>query len=322
MTRINTVLLGYGKIGGLPTKHGVFECKLTHAGVIDKLEGFNLLGIVEPEKVARDVAVERHGKGVVFASIEEARDIISESTLIVDASPPKYRKENLEAVGIEKFFFIEKPTLLNFNDLVGFDSSRIFVNYWRRFVPAFRTLAERISSGYLGAIQYATVCYGNGLLNNGSHMADFAQMLLGDLGNVTWAKERRYNRLLPIEGDLDVDFLVESSTGFPVFFKSLDFKFFRENSLMIVFEKGEIEILSEGAIITERHIRPHSMLHDAMEMDYRVNRSTSVEVSNYLLWGYGCIYGALTGNGHNYSGVESAISSERIVLEARNIAQH
>jgi predicted dehydrogenase len=321
MSKIETVLLGYGKIGGLADKDGANPYKVTHAGAIYELEEFSLIGIVEPEKARRDKASERHGGNIVFSSLEQAREVINQATLIVDASPPKHRKANLVAVGNGKTFFIEKPTLLNMRELIGFDQSRIFVNYWRRFVPAFRSLANRITSGKFGVIQYARVCYGNGLLNNGSHMIDFAQMLLGDLGKVMWGKKVDHSVSYPIEGDFDVDFLVESKRGFPIFFKSLDFRLFRENSMTIVFEKGEIEILSESTVIRERGIKSHSTLYDCMEMDYKTKRSTRVDTSNYLLWAYSCIHKAITEKQLNYSGIESAISSERIVWAARKIAR-
>lgn len=71
---------------------------------------------------------------------------------------------------------IEKPLALRLEqaeDILSYArqvNSYIQVNYFRRYLPDFIRMRERIQSGEFGRIQLVTGLYGKGLFHNGSHL--------------------------------------------------------------------------------------------------------------------------------------------------------
>jgi len=316
MKQIRSLLLGYGKIGGGQSyEEGAGQSSIqSHADALNYFEEIEWCGILDPSEDAKIRSEKRHKTVPFFKSIDEMGRLIDTIDLVVDASPPGNRLANLSGFKNVKYFFIEKPTLLSCSELGGdIANKKIQVNYWRRFAPNYIELSGLINSGLLGKIQYSEIRYGNGLLNNGSHMIDFARMLLGEIDDIEWSKQIKIQDNLPIPNDKNADFILNMKGGFPIFFKALDFNIFRENSIRITGSDMEIEIAHEGAVIYKRGRRAHSSVRDSFEMNLEPFEIINVDVSNYLSWAYRSLINNILGQEKELSSLSQAMISESVV---------
>ena len=104
---------------------------------------------------------------------------------------------------------------------------------------------EKIAAGALGDIQQITAYYANGLLNNGTHIADALQFLLDD--KAAWASgiHNTQNTAAPFGGK-NVDGLVGFSKGAVAALQSLDSGSFGIHELRMLGKKGALFIGQNG----------------------------------------------------------------------------
>jgi predicted dehydrogenase len=91
--------------------------------------------------------------------------------------------------------------------------------------------------------------YGNGLLNNGSHMIDMVRMMFGEVASATVLERGCWSFNGPIAGDCNPCFALHMASGLTVQFAPLDFRAYRENGMIIWGTEGRLEILNEGLVV-------------------------------------------------------------------------
>lgn len=168
---------------------------------------------------------------------------------------------------------VEKPLGRDLRDAQAFLAEcrargiMVQVNLWRRADEHFRELARGQLTRQLGEVQAATCYYGNGLMNNGTHMIDFARMLFGEVAAVQLIGPDTGLVEGPLNGDRNPHFALWMQSGITVDYQPLRFGWYRENGIMIWGEKGRIDILAEGLIIQQFERTAHRAMLGEYEVE-------------------------------------------------------
>ena len=88
--------------------------------------------------------------------------------------------------------------------------------------------------------------YGNGLLNNGSHMIDFTRMLFGEIKRAKLFSSETSFVEGPIHGDKNIHFILDLSDNINVVFQSIPFVSDREVGLDIWGNNGRLGLFQES----------------------------------------------------------------------------
>ncbi|GAB4192648.1 MAG: hypothetical protein OHK0024_32840 [Thalassobaculales bacterium] len=166
---LEVAIWGCGAVAG----GGALPDCFTHAGAYAAAGGFRIVAAIDPDPARRAAFASRWQVPATFADLPDdlAVDVVSlcTPTACHAGHLARLRGHPCRAV------FAEKPLMA---DARGFPKP-LLVNHLRRFDPAMRALREEIAAGQWGALKAATALYTKGILNNGSHMIDLAQYLLG-----------------------------------------------------------------------------------------------------------------------------------------------
>ena len=183
------LIIGCGNIaGGFDAQRAADLPPLTHAGAYRQHGGFELVACVEPDALRRAAFVARWGVARGFADVGSAAaagpfDVISLCT------PTAWHGAHmLQLLALRpRMVFCEKPltpTLAESAELVRRCTEQgvaLAVNHNRRWAPDVWRWAEELAAGEWGVLRSAVGTYNKGVLNNGGHMLDLMQMLLGPL---------------------------------------------------------------------------------------------------------------------------------------------
>lgn len=180
----SVLIIGCGNIAGGYDKEDIAGPDiLTHAKAFNAHPGFDLVGCVDMSPgIARDFAdtwqVDRAYDSLDQALTDRDFDIISICS--VTSSHEAYLRQVLTSEA--KLIFCEKPitdSLVTAREMAALYNARMVVNYLRRFDPGIRQLASEIDRGVYGTFVSGKATYNKGLFNNGSHMTDLLNMLVG-----------------------------------------------------------------------------------------------------------------------------------------------
>ena len=86
-----------------------------------------------------------------------------------------------------KLIFCEKPISNSLEEVIKINSAckelgiLLAVNYTRRWDEDIIRLKSEIDSNSRGSIRSVVTYYNKGILNNGSHILDFLNFLIGDI---------------------------------------------------------------------------------------------------------------------------------------------
>lgn len=255
--RLRAVLVGAGKVGAgmaADPKMARYYPYATHAQVLATHPGFEWVGVVDTDPARLDEVRARWGVEVAGLDVADVAGRARPEVLVV-ATPPTARgpvfaaaPSSLRAVLLEKPLATTRQEAIALSELARSRGWLVSVNYWRRADATFRALASGGLTERVGRVQGATLYYGNGLRNNGSHLVDFARMLFGEVEEV-----RALDRGAPagpITGDVQFPFHLRLHDGTPVYGQPLDFRHYRENGVDVWGERGRMSILLEGLSVT------------------------------------------------------------------------
>lgn len=182
----DVLVVGCGAIaGGYDAERGSDSLPLTHAAAFTRHGGFRLAGCIDPDAERRNAFARRWGGAEAFADIKAAAarpvDVVS------ICSPTSCHAEHVEAA-LElnpKLIFCEKPLTSELADarrlIEACDASGVLlaVNHTRRWAPDIISLRDALARKETGEIRAVSCTYNKGILNNGVHMVDLLQFLLG-----------------------------------------------------------------------------------------------------------------------------------------------
>ena len=188
---------------------------------------------------------------------------------------------NLRAVLVEKPLGATAREAQAFVDACKMRGIAVQVNYWRRAVPAFRALAADGLAEAVGEVQAVFGLYGNGLMNNGSHLIDFLRMLCGEIDTVA-AQRAAQASPSSVPGDRNVACLLRLANGANAALSPVDFTAWREVGLDIWGRRGRLSIMQESLAITRFPRVENRGLENEWEIDSGGGMMSTVEVGTSL----------------------------------------
>jgi len=246
---LSTLLVGFGGIAhGLAadSRMASWFPIATHVQAIAQSDNFHLIGVVDPDPDARDVA-ETDWDVETFETIDAASSLAPD--IIVFATPPGERAAALAKFPDLKGVFVEKPLggedgrrLIDTCDALGIP---VQVNFWRRGDEMLQTLSNGVLTDRIGVLQAGHALYGNGLANNGSHLIDMIRMLLGE---PIWVQALGVVQPLPqspIADDVHVGFALGFDSEASVTAHPVNFSHYREVSLDLWGSHGRLAFMQE-----------------------------------------------------------------------------
>ena len=187
--QFRTALVGLGNIGlgfaddPLTRRHYRYA---SHAQVLAAHPSFAWEAAVDSNP---EVAAQTQARWGIAHAVSTMPDLLSryDPEVLVLATPPSARIPAVQVCPGLKAVLCEKPlggTLGEaraFLDLCEARGTLVQVNLRRRCDTLSRKLAVRELEAMIGQPQAVRGLYGNGLLNNGTHLVDFCRMLFGDV---------------------------------------------------------------------------------------------------------------------------------------------
>lgn len=187
---LRVLIIGCGNIaGGFDAARAADAEPVTHAGAFRRVDGFSLVACVDPDENRRLAFQRRWKVNEAFADVSALAGRAGEFDVISICSPTSLHGAHLEvALRLRpRLVFCEKPVTPSLAEsahwVARFDASKVHlaVNHTRRWAPDVLRLRDELQQGTWGRIRSAQGTYSKGVLNNGSHMVDLLQFLLGPL---------------------------------------------------------------------------------------------------------------------------------------------
>jgi len=187
---LDVLIIGCGNIaGGFDAERFNTATPFSHAGAYCAHGGYRLRACVEPDEIRRRAFQRRWQVETAFANLEQAATKGGRYDVVSICSPTPFHAQDLRAVlkMQPRLVFCEKPFTANLEEgrelVAAYFKAGIplLVNYTRRWDPRVRALAAELARGDWGQVRAAIGCYNKGLYNNGSHMLDLLEFLLGPL---------------------------------------------------------------------------------------------------------------------------------------------
>lgn len=293
-TALRTVLLGFGKIGAgyaADSRMANYFKYSTHAQVLKDHPQFSLEAVVDSDPEVCLSAVHDWKVKQAVVSIDQLKNR-GEIDVLVMATPPTKRLGIAEKFSNLKAVLIEKPLANSFVEAEKLGEvlrqRRIIaqVNFLRRADIQTRNFANGCLFDEIGKPQFATGVYGNGLINNGTHMIDLVRMLLGEIVSVQSLGAENQFEEGPIKGDRNFSFLLKLKNGLLVSMHPLHFSHYRENGLEVWGEKGKLEYMHGGLTLLKSPLLPNRMMENTSEIacDHSVKIASTLGTAIYEIY--------------------------------------
>lgn len=327
---LRTVLVGLGRVGIGYAEDPVMARWIpyaTHAQVLAEHPAFEWGAVADPSEAARRRASERWEVQVATACAEAVAERYAPEVAVI-ATPPGTRSEIVEALPTLRAVMVEKPlgrTRAEAEDFLALCAARsivVQVNLWRRGDEQFRALAGWRLEDEVGPPQAVFGVYGNGLVNNGTHLVDFVRMLIGEFDEVQALPVGARPSAGPIPGDREIAFSARLAGDIPLAVAPLDFGHYREIGLDVWGERGRLEILQEGltvSIYPREANRSASEEHEIASDQPRLLRSTIGHAFYHL---YTNLADVVNAGSELWSPGASALRAERVTEAVRESLVH
>jgi predicted dehydrogenase len=318
---LRTAVVGFGAAAdllGADRRMAQWFGPACHAQVLADHPAFDWRVVVDPRAEARDRASGMWGIADVCAAVDEIGDREALDCAVL-AMPPGAREAAVRALPNLRAVMVEKPLGRTLGESERFlelcDSRGILVQvaFWRRAVAAYRRLAAGELEQLVGKPQAVFGLYGNGLLNNGSHLIDFMRLLFGEVGASEALGPARRPAGGPIREDVDVPFALSFASGLTATVQPLDFGRYREVGVDIWGERGRLSILQEGLGLYRYPVNDNRGLEGEREVDSGNPEILEAQVRDCFRSLYDNLADALAGRGTLVSSGQSALGTEKIV---------
>jgi predicted dehydrogenase len=318
--QLRVLIVGCGNIaGGFDAERPASALPLTHAGAYWRHGGFRLVACVEPDAVRREAFMQRWLVEKGYPTIDAAAaagpfDVVSL------CSPTALHAAHIAAILPlhPRLLFCEKPVSGSAAEtaaaveVCASAGMKMAVNHNRRWSPDIVRLQGELKAGAAGAaspwgaVRSAIGIYNKGVLNNGSHLVDLVQMLLGPLELLAagapvfdhWKDDPTVPALLQTTGGIPVTLNVAHAADYAVF------------ELQLLTERGLVAIEDGGAgwrvrrVIGSPHFKGYAVLDAGQRQAGEYHASTLAAVGN--------IHAALTQGAPLASTGETALAAQRL----------
>lgn len=310
---LQTLLIGCGNIAGVfDLNRSSKDLPLTHAGAYKQDGRFKLSACVEPDENRREEFMRAWNIQMGFQSFEEVLKGDRQFDVISICSPTHCHAHDLEiAIHLKpKLIFCEKPVTSSFAEterLVG-ECKRLniqlAVNYTRRWDRDVTQLQTNIQNGQWGQLRSVIGCYNKGLLNNGSHLLDMLNFLLGTISIIKVGK--------PIhdffEHDPTVPMWLETENGCPIHIVAGHAQDYALFEIQFIFSTG-ILIMEDGGMFW----RSRQVVDSETFKGYRMLTDSVRNIGDYphaMTQAIDNIYRAITQDDRLFSTGETALVTQ------------
>jgi predicted dehydrogenase len=320
-TKLRTVVIGFGKIGAGYANDPLmarYYRYVTHAQVLAAHPAFSWEAVVDTSESVLEIARVKWKVPYTATRLEDLPADFKPDVAII-ATPPDTRLPILEQLPTLRGLLVEKPlgnTLAEANAFLDRCNERnipVQVNYWRRADDAFRNLANGGLEELIGKQQAVFGVYGNGLLNNGSHMVDFVRMLCGAIEAVSAIGGIQPFPGSPVPGDLNFPFTLRLSSGIAAMMQPLRVEHFRENGLDLWGEKARLSILLSGLGIMLYPCKENRAMMHERELAVDEPRMLETTIGDALYRMYDNLAAAVLNGDALCSPGSSALKTARVV---------
>jgi len=255
---LSVLIIGCGNIaGGLDAAGG--DTVLTHAGAYRQHGGFRLVACVEPDADRRAAFQKRWSTERSYAELSDALGTGIRYDVISICSPTAHHATDLREIltAGPRLVFCEKPMTSGVTEagdlVVDYRNAGILlaVNHTRRWDPEIAAFKMALQDGKWGSVRSVVGYYNKGIINNGSHMVDMLQYLLGPLEvRAVGSVQNDYSTDDPV-----VPALLATVDGIPVHLvtgAASDYALFE---VQFVMERGVIAIEEGGFKWRERAVQ-------------------------------------------------------------------
>ena len=315
---LRVLVIGGGNIaGGFDAQRASGSPPLTHAGAFNAHGGFELSACVEPDDEKRDAFMARWGVEHSFQDMTQAAASGLHFDVVSICSPTRAHHANaVTTLALKpRLVFCEKPLCPNVaeaEDLVRrcHDSGVLLaVNHNRRWDSAVIQLKGELASGEWGALRSATGYYNKGVLNNGSHLIDLLNYLVGPLTLVRagtpihdfWPQDPSIPALLATEASAPIMLNCGHAADYSLF------------ELQLVLECGVVAMEDGGLRWRRRRAAPSPEFsgYTALEAGSRDEGSYLRTMSNAVA----NIYDAVTTGAQLASTGDTALYAQRVCMQ-------
>lgn len=323
---LKIVLIGFGKIAAGYADDPVMARYFpyaTHAQVLHDHPAFSWDAVVDSLQEALDKAKKQWNVRYAARTTEEIA-VDYQPDVAVIATPPETRLNIIERLPSLRAILVEKPLSLTlrkgreFIDMCKNRNVLLQVNFVRRADEGSRALAGGQLDDLIGKSQAAFGIYGNGLLNNGSHMVDLTRMFFGEIESV-----RALSEPLPFgTGDFQVTFVLKFLNGLIVTMNAISFTYYRENSLDIWGEKGRLSIMQEGLGIYHYPVCPNRAVGGEKEISSDRPSEVTSTIGSALYHMYSNLAEAVNEGKSLWSDGDSALRTSEVLDAVLDSAQN
>jgi len=325
MSALKTLIVGFGGIArGLAHDERMAKWFpiATHAQALRADDGFEWIGVVDPDPAARKSA-EDDWQVPGFETLADAAPLAPD--VLVLAAPPGSRADALAALPSVRAVFAEKP-LGNADGealirLAGARGIPLQVNYWRRGDETLGALAAGDLKLRIGTMQAGTGIYGNGLANNGSHLIDLIRMLTGEPVWVQAIGDAVPLKGGPVPGDIQTAFALGTAKGAVITVHPIDFSHYREVALDLWGTAARMTFQQETLDIRHLPRTPNRGLDNEHEIASERGAPLKCTVADALPRLYRNLHDAVANGAALLSSGESALITERIIALIRRSAE-
>lgn len=320
---MRALIVGCGNIAGrfdLGRSHDDYP--LTHAGAYCRDARFEIAACIEPDDSRRSEFMDAWGVAKGFQSWSELAESQEIFDVISICSPTEAHEHDLDAALRlkPKLIFCEKPVTASVSGsevIVARCKSAgipLAVNYSRRWDTDISRLATDIKEGRWGAIRSITGIYNKGLLNNGSHMLDLLNLLVGPLKVIGAGN--------PVNdyfsSDPTVPAWLEGNQGLSVFLacgQAADYSLFE---IQFIFSRGMLTMEDGGMYWRERCVEDSDTFKGYRTLDAGVRHTGRYPQA--MLQAVDNIYRSIKDGDMLASTGESALVTQRLCERIRRLA--
>lgn len=321
MQKYKTALIGFGKIASGYARDTQMAKAFKYATHVQVLAGhpqFSLEVVIDPNEVALKEAKNNWGVLNAVTSAESFK-YKDEIDVLILATPPEIRKQVIDSFPNLKGLMVEKPLATNFTSAktfvadLGKKNLVVQVNLMRRADEVTRQLAEGLLEREIGKPQAVFVVYGNGLLNNGTHMIDLSRFFFGEVESVQCVDSMSAFKEGPISEDINFPFYLKMRSGLIVNFQPLKFSCYRENAMTIWGEGGRLEYLHGGATILKSGLSPNRIISDSLEVSCDISTKIESTLGESIYNMYSNLASCIVGEAELFSPLTSALRTAQVV---------
>lgn len=321
MTRLKTALVGFGRMAAGyaedPANARWFSYA-THAQVLRDHPAFNWVSVIDPSLDALTLASSRWNVPVTAQSLSELPNA-EEIEVAVIATPPEARSGMLDYLPSLRAVLVEKPLGVDLAAATAFveECHRRgilgIVNFPRRFDPELISLACGGLQKAIGQPQAVFGTYGNGMRNNGSHLINLVDMLIGKPNEVRLIDGGRRFVEGPIKGDCNFPFTMLWDSGLVASINPLSFSAYREVGLDIWGDSGRIQILNESLTLLTTPVADNRQLTGSRELCYESNDTRYSGLGRALYLAYDNLAASLQGEENLHCSLDDGLNTMSLV---------